>query len=159
MPKVAVLMGSKNDLPVMQGCRDVLDKLGIEHETRVISAHRALDRLLEYLPDAEARGVCVFVAGAGGAAHLPGVIAARTIKPVLGVPLDSMGLMGLDALLSIVQMPSGIPVGTLAVGKAGAANAGWLAAAILALSDEGVRIRLDAARQERRAQALAGEIV
>jgi 5-(carboxyamino)imidazole ribonucleotide mutase len=158
MPKVAILMGSRNDLPVLQGCKDVLEKLGIEHEVRVISAHRALDRLLAYIPDAEARGVQVFVAGAGGAAALPGVVAAATLKPVLGVPLDSMGFLGLDALLSIVQMPSGVPVGTLAVGRAGAANAGWLAAGILATTDEGIRTRLEAARAERRRQALEGEI-
>ena len=129
---VSILMGSKSDLDVMQPARDALAELGIDHEVRVLSAHRTPDALFAYIHDAEARGVEVFIAGAGGAAHLPGVIAAKTTRPVLGVPIPSGHLLGLDALLAIVQMPKGIPVATFAVGKAGAANAGLFAAAILA---------------------------
>jgi 5-(carboxyamino)imidazole ribonucleotide mutase len=131
-PLVSILMGSKSDLDVMQPARDALAELGVEHEVRVLSAHRTPDALFAYLADAEARGVEVFIAGAGGAAHLPGVVAAKTIRPVLGVPIPSGHLLGLDALLAIVQMPKGIPVATFAVGKAGAGNAGLFAAAILA---------------------------
>jgi 5-(carboxyamino)imidazole ribonucleotide mutase len=131
-PLVSILMGSKSDLDVMQPARDSLAELGIEHEVRVLSAHRTPDALFAYLADAEKRGVEVFIAGAGGAAHLPGVVAAKTTRPVLGVPIPSGHLLGLDALLAIVQMPKGIPVATFAVGKAGAGNAGLFAAAILA---------------------------
>jgi 5-(carboxyamino)imidazole ribonucleotide mutase len=129
---VSILMGSKSDLDVMQPARDALTELGIEHEVRVLSAHRTPDALFAYVKDAETRGIEVFIAGAGGAAHLPGVIAAKTTRPVLGVPIPSGHLLGLDALLAIVQMPKGIPVATFAVGKAGAANAGLFAVAILA---------------------------
>ena len=131
-PLVSILMGSKSDLEVMQPARDALTELGVEHEVRVLSAHRTPDALFAYLHDAEKRGVEVFIAGAGGAAHLPGVCAAKTTRPVLGVPIPSGHLLGLDALLAIVQMPKGIPVATFAVGKAGAGNAGLFAVAILA---------------------------
>ncbi|MGA3120160.1 MAG: 5-(carboxyamino)imidazole ribonucleotide mutase [Polyangiaceae bacterium] len=131
-PLVSIVMGSKSDLDVMQASRDTLKELGIPHETRVLSAHRTPDALFAYVKDAAARGVEVFVAGAGGAAHLPGVIAAKTTLPVLGVPIPSGHLLGLDALLAIVQMPRGIPVATFAVGRMGAANAALFAVAILA---------------------------
>src|SRR3984885_5428576 len=131
-PLVSILMGSKSDLEVMQPARDALNELGVPHETRVLSAHRSPDALFAYVADAEKRGVEVFIAGAGGAAHLPGVVAAKTLRPVLGVPIASTALLGLDALLAIVQMPKGVPVATFAVGKAGAANAAIFAVAILA---------------------------
>jgi 5-(carboxyamino)imidazole ribonucleotide mutase len=131
-PLVSILMGSKSDLDMMQPARDALAELGVEHEVRVLSAHRTPDALFAYVQDAEARGIEVFIAGAGGAAHLPGVVAAKTTRPVLGVPIPSGHLLGLDALLAIVQMPKGIPVATFAVGKAGAGNAGLFAVAILA---------------------------
>jgi 5-(carboxyamino)imidazole ribonucleotide mutase len=131
-PLVSILMGSKSDLEVMQPARDALTELGVAHEVRVLSAHRTPDALFAYLADAESRGVEVFIAGAGGAAHLPGVVAAKTTRPVLGVPIPSGHLLGLDSLLAIVQMPKGIPVATFAVGKAGAGNAGLFAIAILA---------------------------
>jgi 5-(carboxyamino)imidazole ribonucleotide mutase len=127
------LMGSKTDLDVMQAARDALSELGVAHEVRVLSAHRTPDALVEYVSGAPARGIEIFIAGAGGAAHLPGVIAAKTTLPVLGVPIPSGHLLGLDALLAIVQMPKGIPVATFAVGKAGAGNAALFAIAILAL--------------------------
>lgn len=157
-PAVAVLMGSKNDLPTMEPARKVLAELGVGCEVRVISAHRTPDRLRDFLSDAEARGFRVVIAGAGGAAHLAGVCAAHTTLPVLGVPIDSSPLQGLDALLATVQMPGGIPVGTLAVGKAGAKNAGLLAAAILALSDADLRKRL-AEWREQQAAAIPEEPV
>ena len=131
-PLVSILMGSKSDLEVMQPARDALNELGVAHEVRVLSAHRTPDALLEYVSAAPGRGIEVFVAGAGGAAHLPGVIASKTTLPVLGVPIPSGHLLGLDALLAIVQMPKGVPVATFAVGKAGAGNAALFAVAILA---------------------------
>jgi 5-(carboxyamino)imidazole ribonucleotide mutase len=131
-PLVSILMGSKSDLDVMQSARDALNDLGVAHEVRVLSAHRTPDALFQYVADAVVRGVEVFIAGAGGAAHLPGVVAAKTTLPVLGVPIPSGHLLGLDALFAIVQMPKGIPVATFAVGKAGAGNAGLFAVAILA---------------------------
>jgi 5-(carboxyamino)imidazole ribonucleotide mutase len=131
-PLVSILMGSKSDLDVMQAARDALTDLGVAHEVRVLSAHRTPDALFDYVKDAQARGVEVFIAGAGGAAHLPGVVAAKTTLPVLGVPIPSGHLAGFDALLAIVQMPKGVPVATFAVGKAGAGNAGLFAVAILA---------------------------
>jgi 5-(carboxyamino)imidazole ribonucleotide mutase len=131
-PLVSLVMGSKSDLEVMQAARDALVELKVAHEVRVLSAHRTPDALFAYIADASARGVEVFIAGAGGAAHLPGVVAAKTTLPVLGVPIPSGHLLGLDALLAIVQMPKGVPVATFAVGKAGAANAGLFAVAILA---------------------------
>jgi 5-(carboxyamino)imidazole ribonucleotide mutase len=148
MPRVAILMGSDSDLPVMAATARVLVSLGIAYELHVTSAHRSPERTAEIVSSAPDRGVRVFVVGAGAAAHLAGVVAARTTLPVLGVPLASTDLRGLDALLSTVQMPAGIPVGTLAVGEAGAANAGWLAAAILALGDEAIAERLRSARRE-----------
>ena len=133
-PRVAILMGSRSDLDTMNHASDILVKLDIPYEVRILSAHRAPDALADYVGKAEERGIQVIIAGAGGAAHLAGVIAAKTALPVLGVPMQSKALQGLDSLLSIVQMPKGIPVGTLAIGQAGAANAGLLAGAILALT-------------------------
>jgi phosphoribosylaminoimidazole carboxylase PurE protein len=145
-PRVCILMGSDSDLPVMAEAAKVLHKLEIPFELHVSSAHRSPERTAEIVRTAPDRGVQVFVAGAGSAAHLAGVVAAHTTLPVLGVPLASSDLQGLDALLSTVQMPAGIPVGSLAIGKAGASNAAWLAASILALSDEVLAARLKAAR-------------
>ncbi|WP_415111642.1 5-(carboxyamino)imidazole ribonucleotide mutase [Hyphomonas sp.] len=145
-PKVGIIMGSQSDWPVMHHAVSILDEMGIAHEARIVSAHRTPDRLTEYARSAKGRGLKVIIAGAGGAAHLPGMTAAMTPLPVLGVPVQSKTLSGLDSLLSIVQMPRGIPVGTLAIGEAGAANAGLLAAAIIALEDEHVAAKLDAYR-------------
>lgn len=145
-PLVGVIMGSTSDWETMQHAAAMLDTLGIAHETKVVSAHRTPDRLVTYAKAAAGRGVRVIIAGAGGAAHLPGMTAAMTALPVLGVPVESKALSGLDSLLSIVQMPGGIPVGTLAIGKAGAINAALLAAAILALSDAKLSDRLMAWR-------------
>lgn len=131
-PLVGIIMGSKSDWPTMQESARMLESLGIPYEVRVVSAHRTPDLLFEYAQGAEARGLEVLIAGAGGAAHLPGMAAAKTLLPVLGVPVESRALKGMDSLLSIVQMPKGIPVGTLAIGASGAANAGLLAAAIVA---------------------------
>ena len=144
---VGIIMGSTSDWETMSRAAEMLETLGIAHETRVVSAHRTPDRLVAYAREAEGRGIRVIVAGAGGAAHLPGMVAAMTHLPVLGVPVRSKSLSGLESLLSIVQMPAGIPVGTLAIGEAGAANAGLMAASILALDDEGLRDRLVAWRQ------------
>jgi 5-(carboxyamino)imidazole ribonucleotide mutase len=145
---VGVLMGSASDWPTMKSTSEMLTRLGIAHECNVISAHRAPERLTDYVASAEKRGVKVLVCAAGGAAHLGGVVAAHTHLPVLGCPMEGWALQGLDALLSMVQMPKGIPVATLAVGKAGAINAGLFAAAILALSDEGIRQKLIEFRRE-----------
>src|SRR5271170_2437251 len=130
-PLVSILMGSKNDLEVLNEARATLDSLGVPHETRVLSAHRSPDALFAYVADADKRGIEVFIAGAGGAAHLPGVVAAKTLRPVLGVPIPSTPLLGIDALLSIVQMPKGTPVATFSVGKPGASNAAIFAVMIL----------------------------
>jgi 5-(carboxyamino)imidazole ribonucleotide mutase len=146
-PLVGIIMGSKSDWSTLSLTAAVLDELGVAHETKIVSAHRTPDLLFEYASSAEKRGLKVIVAGAGGAAHLPGMAASKTILPVLGVPVQSRALNGLDSLLSIVQMPKGVPVGTLAIGEAGAANAGYLAAQIVALSDAGVRARVGAFRQ------------
>lgn len=146
-PYVGIIMGSTSDWETMRHAADALDALGVAHETRIVSAHRTPDRLYTYAGQAAARGLKVIIAGAGGAAHLPGMVAAMTILPVLGVPVESKALGGMDSLLSIVQMPGGIPVGTLAIGKAGATNAGLLAAAILALSDPSLTDRLQAWRK------------
>ncbi|MCW2364147.1 5-(carboxyamino)imidazole ribonucleotide mutase [Sphingobium xanthum] len=146
MAKIGVIMGSQSDWDTMRHAVDVLQDLEIECETRIVSAHRTPDRLVDYAKTAAGRGLHVIIAGAGGAAHLPGMVAAMTRVPVLGVPVQSATLSGLDSLLSIVQMPGGIPVGTLAIGKAGAKNAGLLAAAILANSDAALADRLDAWR-------------
>ncbi|PPR35157.1 MAG: N5-carboxyaminoimidazole ribonucleotide mutase [Alphaproteobacteria bacterium MarineAlpha6_Bin4] len=140
--KVAIIMGSESDAEEMKPASDILNELKIKNETRVISAHRTPDRLREYIKDSEKNGVKVFIAGAGMAAALPGVIAAYTLLPVLGVPIESKSLKGIDSLLSIVQMPPGIPVGTLAIGSPGSKNAGLLAAAILAIEDKDLTDRL-----------------
>jgi 5-(carboxyamino)imidazole ribonucleotide mutase len=145
-PLVGIVMGSQSDWETMRGAAEILDALGVAHEVRIVSAHRTPDRLFDYAEAAACRGIRVIVAGAGGAAHLPGMLAAKTRVPVLGVPVQSKALSGLDSLLSIVQMPKGIPVGTLAIGPAGAANAGLLAAAMLATTDDGLAARLDAWR-------------
>ena len=145
-PVVGVIMGSQSDWPVMQKACDILDQLGVAFEAKIVSAHRTPDRLFEYAKSAKSRGLKVVIAGAGGAAHLPGMAASMTPLPVLGVPVQSRALNGMDSLLSIAQMPKGIPVGTLAIGDAGAANAGILAASIIALEDETVAAKLDAFR-------------
>jgi 5-(carboxyamino)imidazole ribonucleotide mutase len=146
MTKVGIIMGSQSDWATMKHAADVLDELGVAHERRIVSAHRTPDLLFEYAEAAATRGLQVIIAGAGGAAHLPGMTAAKTRLPVLGVPVQSKALSGLDSLLSIVQMPKGVPVGTLAIGDAGAANAGLLAAAIVALGDPALAARIDAYR-------------
>jgi len=148
MPEVGIIMGSRSDWPVLQHAAEILDRLGVVYEARVVSAHRTPKRLYDYATGAEARGLKVIIAGAGGAAHLPGMAASMTILPVLGVPVATTALQGQDSLLSIVQMPGGVPVGTLAIGKPGAVNAGLLAAGILALADTGLRARLAAFRAE-----------
>jgi 5-(carboxyamino)imidazole ribonucleotide mutase len=145
-PLVGVIMGSESDWQTMRHATDALDVLEVPHEARVVSAHRTPDLLFDYAAGAEARGLRVIIAGAGGAAHLPGMTAAKTQLPVLGVPVESKALSGIDSLLSIAQMPAGIPVGALAIGAAGATNAGLLAASIIALEDEAVRERLRAFR-------------
>lgn len=154
MARVAIIMGSKSDWDSMRQASDILTELEVAHENRVLSAHRTPDALAAYVSDAEARGVRVFIAGAGGAAHLAGVIAAQTLLPVLGVPMQSKALNGLDSLLSIVQMPKGIPVASLAIGDAGAGNAGLLAAQILSLSDSDLAERLKAHRARQAARVL-----
>jgi len=146
-PIVGIIMGSRSDWQTMRHAADTLDRLGIAHETRIVSAHRTPRRLVAYAEGARGRGIKVIIAGAGGAAHLPGMAAAMTPLPVLGVPIESQALRGLDSLLSIVQMPGGVPVGTLAIGKPGAINAALLAGAILALGDPAVAEALDAWRQ------------
>ncbi len=151
-PRVGIIMGSQSDWETMRAASEILDELGVAHEVAVISAHRTPDRAFEYASTAIDRGLEVIIAGAGGAAHLAGVIAAKTSLPVLGVPIQSKALNGLDSLLSMVQMPKGIPVGTLAIGSAGAANAGLLAAAILSIKDSQVRSALE---QYRRRQTQA----
>lgn len=143
---VGIIMGSTSDWDTMAHAADVLTKLGVPHETKVVSAHRTPQRLVDYATSAVERGLKVVIAGAGGAAHLPGMVASMTRLPVLGVPVESKALKGMDSLLSIVQMPGGVPVGTLAIGKAGAINAGLLAASILATHDDALAERLDAWR-------------
>lgn len=145
-PVVGIIMGSQSDWQVMQEAARTLEAMGVAYEARIVSAHRTPERLVEYAGSAKGRGLKVIIAGAGGAAHLPGMAAAMTPLPVLGVPVQSKALKGLDSLLSIVQMPKGVPVGTLAIGEAGAANAGILAASIIALQDAGVAAKLDAFR-------------
>jgi 5-(carboxyamino)imidazole ribonucleotide mutase len=163
-PEVGLIMGSQSDWATLAHAKEVLERLEIAHEVRIVSAHRTPDRLVGYARDAAGRGLKVIIAGAGGAAHLPGMVAAMTPLPVLGVPIESKALSGMDSLLSIVQMPGGVPVGTLAIGRAGAINAALLAAAILALGDEALAARLEAwrARQteavaEAPVDAMAGE--
>jgi 5-(carboxyamino)imidazole ribonucleotide mutase len=150
-PKIGIIMGSLSDWPTMKKAADVLDKVGVAYEAKVVSAHRTPDRLYAYAKGAKARGLQVIIAGAGGAAHLPGMTASMTVLPVLGVPVQSKALSGQDSLLSIVQMPAGIPVGTLAIGEAGATNAGLLAAQILALQDPALSSRLELLRAEQAA--------
>src|SRR5574340_371644 len=147
-PLVGVIMGSRSDWETLEHSAKILDALAIPYETRVVSAHRTPDLLFEYAASAAGRGLEVIIAGAGGAAHLPGMTAAKTSLPVLGVPVKSKALKGVDSLLSIVQMPAGVPVGTLAIGEAGAVNAALLAAAVLALSDEQLAARLNAWRRK-----------
>jgi 5-(carboxyamino)imidazole ribonucleotide mutase len=142
-PLVGIIMGSQSDWETMRHAAEMLDRLEIAYETRIVSAHRTPDRLYDYAKGAAERGLKVIIAGAGGAAHLPGMAASMTRLPVLGVPVESKALSGMDSLLSIVQMPAGVPVGTLAIGKAGAANAGLLAAAILAVNDAELADRLE----------------
>ena len=144
---VGIIMGSQSDWETMQHASDALDRLDISHETRIVSAHRTPERLYEYARTARSRGLRVIIAGAGGAAHLPGMVAALTPLPVLGVPIESRALKGVDSLLSIVQMPAGIPVATFAIGQAGAVNAALFAAAMLALGDDAVAQALDGWRQ------------
>jgi 5-(carboxyamino)imidazole ribonucleotide mutase len=144
---VGIIMGSSSDWETMQHASAILASLGVAHESKVVSAHRTPERMFEYAKGAASRGIKVIVAGAGGAAHLPGMVASLTALPVLGVPVESKALSGMDSLLSIVQMPGGVPVGTLAIGKAGATNAGLLAASILALGDQALADRLAAWRQ------------
>ena len=153
-PLVGIIMGSRSDWETMRHAAEMLDALEIPYESRIVSAHRTPERLYDYARGAAGRGLRAIIAGAGGAAHLPGMAAAMTRLPVLGVPVESSALAGLDSLLSIVQMPAGVPVGTLAVGKAGAANAGLLAAAILATADPGLAARLEAWR-ERQTESVA----
>ena len=145
-PIVSVIMGSKSDWETMKNAVEVLEELGVPHETKIVSAHRTPDLLFEFAKSAESRGIEVIIAGAGGAAHLPGMCASQTVLPVLGVPVESRALKGLDSLLSIAQMPAGVPVGTLAIGAAGAKNAGLLAVSILANSRPDLRKKLAAFR-------------
>ena len=157
-PKVGIIMGSQSDWATMKHAADVLDELGVPYEKKIVSAHRTPDLLFEYAEAAAIRGLQVIIAGAGGAAHLPGMTAAKTRLPVLGVPVQSKALSGMDSLLSIVQMPKGIPVGTLAIGDAGAANAGLLAAAIVALHDPEVAVKLDAYRAAQTQRVLGDKL-
>ena len=152
---VGLIMGSKSDWDTMQHAAQILDALGVAHETKIVSAHRTPDLLFEYAQSAEARGLQVIIAGAGGAAHLPGMTAAKTTLPVLGVPVESKSLQGIDSLLSIVQMPAGVPVGTLAIGKPGAINAALLAASIVAVNHPEIGERLRAFRAEQTNAVLA----
>ncbi len=155
-PAVGIIMGSQSDWETMKNAADTLEKLGVPFETKIVSAHRTPDRLYDYAKSARDRGLQTIIAGAGGAAHLPGMAAAMTTVPVLGVPVESKSLKGMDSLLSIVQMPGGVPVGTLAIGKPGAINAGLFAASIVALNDEAVAAKLDAWR-ENQTSAVADE--
>lgn len=146
-PQIAVIMGSQSDWQTMQAATEVLEALEITYEAKIVSAHRTPERLYAFAKGAKEQGYSVIIAGAGGAAHLPGMVASLTALPVLGVPVESKALQGMDSLLSIAQMPGGVPVGTLAIGKAGAKNAGLLAASILALSDDALATRLDTWRK------------
>lgn len=147
-PLVAVIMGSSSDLETMQNAVDVLKQLEVPHEVSIVSAHRTPDRMFKFAESAAGRGIKVIIAGAGGAAHLPGMVAAKTVLPVIGVPVESRALKGMDSLLSIVQMPRGVPVATVAIGSAGATNAGLLAAQILATSRPELRTKLEALREQ-----------
>jgi 5-(carboxyamino)imidazole ribonucleotide mutase len=154
-PLVGIVMGSRSDYAVMRAAVEVLREFGVAHEARVVSAHRTPDLLFEYAESAAGRGLCVIIAGAGGAAHLPGMMAAKAVVPVLGVPIAATALQGMDALLSIAQMPKGVPVGTMAIGASGAANAALLAIAMLATVDAELRAKLVAWRESRRDEVLA----
>ena len=154
-PVVGIIMGSTSDWETMRHAADMLDELGIAYEKKVVSAHRTPDLLFEYSSEAAARGIKVIVAGAGGAAHLPGMTASKTSLPVFGVPVESKTLKGMDSLLSIVQMPAGVPVGTLAIGRAGAVNAALLAARVIALTDEAVRAAVEGFIAKQTADVLA----
>ncbi|MGN7388769.1 5-(carboxyamino)imidazole ribonucleotide mutase [Sporosarcina sp. SAFN-015] len=160
-PKIGVIMGSKSDWETMKHTCDILDELGVDYEKKVVSAHRTPDFMFEYAEQAKDRGIEVIVAGAGGAAHLPGMVAAKTLLPVIGVPVQSKALNGMDSLLSIVQMPGGVPVATVSIGKAGATNAGLLAAQFLAVHDRELHNRLEKRREEMRDAALesSGELL
>ncbi|NLY78784.1 MAG: 5-(carboxyamino)imidazole ribonucleotide mutase [Lysinibacillus sp.] len=147
-PKIGVIMGSSSDWETMKHACDILDELGVPYEKKVVSAHRTPDLMFEYAETARTRGIEVIIAGAGGAAHLPGMVASKTTLPVIGVPVQSRALNGLDSLLSIVQMPGGIPVATVAIGKAGATNAGLLAAQILSINDKALADKLEARREQ-----------
>lgn len=160
-PKIGVIMGSTSDWETMKHACEVLDELGVAYEKQVVSAHRTPDLMFEYATAARERGIHVIIAGAGGAAHLPGMVAAKTTLPVIGVPVQSRALNGLDSLLSIVQMPGGVPVATVAIGKAGATNAGLLAAQILATTDEMIAANLEQRRERTKAQVIesSGDLV
>ena len=158
-PLVGIIMGSRSDLATMRHASDVLKELGISHEVRIVSAHRTPDAMFEYAETAAARGLEVIIAGAGGAAHLPGMTAAKTVLPVIGVPVESSALSGLDSLLSIVQMPRGIPVATVAIGRAGAVNAGLLAAQIVGTTRPEIQDRLLARRKAAADEVIAGSVV
>src|SRR5580704_10268025 len=157
-PLVGVIMGSRSDWETMRAAGETLARFGVAHETKVVSAHRTPAWMVEYAEGAESRGIRVIIAGAGGAAHLPGMVAANTLLPVLGVPVESAALKGMDSLLSIVQMPGGIPVGTLAIGKAGATNAALLAVSILANHDPALKDKLRLFREEQAAQVRSEEL-
>lgn len=154
MPRVGVIMGSRSDLPTMEKAVEMLKRFGVDYEVKIVSAHRTPELMFEYARTAKERGLKVIIAGAGGAAHLPGMVSSLTPLPVLGVPVKSRALSGQDSLLSIVQMPGGIPVGTLAIGESGAKNAGILASEIIALQDEEVAKKIDEFRKEQRDQVL-----
>ncbi|MCG7337388.1 5-(carboxyamino)imidazole ribonucleotide mutase [Sporosarcina sp. ACRSM] len=153
-PKIGVIMGSKSDWETMKHACDILDELAVPYEKKVVSAHRTPDFMFEYAEQAQGRGIEVIIAGAGGAAHLPGMVAAKTLLPVIGVPVQSKALNGMDSLLSIVQMPGGVPVATVSIGKAGATNAGLLAAQFLAVHDQSLMKRLEERRDNMRKIAL-----
>ncbi len=160
-PKIGVIMGSKSDWETMKHACDILDELAVPYEKKVVSAHRTPDFMFEYAEQAQGRGIHVIIAGAGGAAHLPGMVAAKTLLPVIGVPVQSKALNGMDSLLSIVQMPAGVPVATVSIGKAGAINAGLLAAQFLGVNDAAIMKRLEERRQQMRDIALesSGDLV
>lgn len=157
-PLVGIIMGSKSDFETLAPASEILKELGVPHEVKIVSAHRTPDTMFQYAENAEARGIEVIIAGAGGAAHLPGMVAAKTVLPVLGVPVPATMLNGVDSLLSIVQMPKGVPVGTLAIGKPGAANAGLLAASILANKRPELREKLKTWRAARRDEVVKQEL-
>jgi len=157
-PLVGIIMGSKSDWETMRHADEMLARFGVPHEAKIVSAHRTPDWMVEYATSAQQRGIQVIIAGAGGAAHLPGMVAANSLLPVLGVPIESQALKGMDSLLSIVQMPGGIPVGTLAIGKAGAQNAALLALAMLANHDPGLREKLRAFREEQAGKVRSEEL-